>query len=207
VYARPQFSASQGIVKASYLMQLTALTQGQAAALLSVTARAIRDWHDAPRNPDGTYPGPALIAYYIAKLTGDGEFDDQRQRLAAAQSEKVEHENALRRGQLAARADVVRFWTECVANMRAKALSMPSKLSPRLVNIGDAGIISAAIRAEVYAFLAELADYEPVEPVGVVEVGAVDSVPAAGPDGSGVGRPRAKAVNGKQRRARAVADG
>lgn len=188
-------------------MNLTALTQSQAAALLSVAPRTLRDWHDAPRNKDGSYPGPSLVAYYVAKIAGGGEYDDQRQRLAAAQAEKVEHENALRRGQLADRAEVERFWTECIANARAKALAIPSKLSPRLVNIGDASIISAAVRAEVYAFLGELVDYSPggrerVDPAGEPDVGA-----AADPDCKRVGRPRKKALNGKQRRARAVANG
>ena len=187
-------------------MHLNALTQGQAAALLGVTPRALRDWHDCPRNADGSYPGPALVAYYVARVTGAGEFDDQRQRLAAAQAEKVEHENALRRGELARRGDVERFWTECIANARAKALAMSSKLSPRLVNIGDAGIISAAIRAEVYAFLAELADYDPGERGGVVEGGEEGGRAAADPDGERVGRPRAKAKQRKRRRAGPVED-
>jgi hypothetical protein len=147
----------------------------------------------------------ALRAIYAPESSA--EFDDQRQRLAAAQSEKVEHENALRRGQLAARVDVERFWTECIANARAKALSMSSKLSPRLVNIGDAGIIAAAIRAEVYAFLAELADYEPSERSGMDPVSEPGVGAAAGPDGGRVGRPRKTPVNGKQRRARPVANG
>ena len=188
-------------------MNLGALNQTQAAALLSVAPRTLRDWHDAPRNKDGTYPGPALVAYYVAKITGDGEFDDQRQRLAAAQAEKVEHENAVRRGELARMSDVVHFWTDCIANARAKALAMASKVSPQLVNIGDASIIAAAVRAEVYAFLAELADYDPRERGGVDSRGEPDLVAAADPDGEPVGRPRAKTQQRKQRRARTVADG
>lgn len=188
-------------------MNLSALTQTQAAALLSVAPRTLRDWHDTPRNADGTYNGPTLVAFYVAKLgAGSGEFDDQRQRLAAAQAEKVEHENAVRRGDLATRAEVVGFWTECIANMRAKALALSSKLSPRLVNIGDANIIAAAIRAEVHAFLAELADYEPSGRVELVAGGKEDSVTAAEPDRKPVGRSRKKAVKRKQRRARALAD-
>jgi hypothetical protein len=187
-------------------MNLSALTQTQAAALLSIAPRTLRDWHDAPRNPDGSYVGPALVAYYVAKMAGGGEFDDQRQRLAAAQAEKQEHENAVRRGELAPRADVVRFWTDCIANMRAKALAMASKLSPQLVSIGDANIIAAAIRAEVYAFLAELADYEPGGRAGLVADSAENRSAAAGADGKPVGRPRKKAKQRKQRRARAVAD-
>jgi hypothetical protein len=142
----------------------------------------------------------------VAKVAGGGEFDDQRQRLAAAQAEKVEHENAVRRGELARMGDVVRFWTDCIANARAKALSMATKLSPRLVNIGDASVISAAIRAEVNAFLGELVDYDPRERSGVDPSGESDVGPAAGPDREPVGRPRAKAQQRKQRRARAVED-
>jgi hypothetical protein len=185
------------------------LSQTQAATLLSVAPRTLRDWADAPRNPDGTYPGPALVAYYVAKLRGNSdEFDDQRQRLAAAQAEKVENENAVRRGELADMAEVEKFWTDCIANARAKALALPTKLSPRLVNIGDASLVAAAIRAEIHAMLAELADYAPpaggpaaLDPPGVALV-----EPAAEPDRQPVGRPRKKAVERKRRRARAVDD-
>jgi hypothetical protein len=90
--------------------------------------------------------------------------------------------------------------------MRARALAMGSKLSPRLVNIADASLISAAIRAEVHAFLAELADYEPGESDGVVEGGPERGQPAADSDGQRVGRPRAKAQQRKRRRAGAVED-
>ena len=191
-------------------MNLSALTQTQAAALLSIAPRTLRDWHDAPRNKDATYSGPALVAYYVAKVSGNtDEYDDQRQRLAAAQSEKVEHENAIRRGELADMRDVERKWVEYIANARIKALAMPSKLSSRLVNIGDAVIISAAIRAEVHAFLAELADYVPPTggPVASDPASVEDVGPAAGSNGEPVGRSRKKTVNGKQRRARPVANG
>lgn len=180
-------------------MNLTALTQGQAAALLSVTPRALRDWHDAPRNKDGSYPGPALVAYYVERVTGSGDYDDQRQRLAAAQSEKVENDNAIRRGHLADMAEVEKRWNDYVSNSRAKLLGVPSKLGSRLVNIGDANIITAAIRAEVYAALVELSGSD-----GHAGAGGEEVVAAADPDSEPVGRPRAKALNGKQRRARPV---
>ncbi len=187
-------------------MNLSALTQTQAAALLSVAPRTLRDWHDAPRNPDSTYNGPALVAYYVSKVAGGGDSDDQRQRLAAAQAEKVEHENAIRRGELAQKADVVQFWTDCIANMRAKALALGPKLSPRLVNIADANLISAAVRAEVHAFLAELVDFEPRRPVGMVAGGEAGGGAPADADGERVVRPGAKVKQRKQRGARAVAD-
>ncbi len=177
-------------------MTIAALTQTQAAALLSIAPRTLRDWHDAPRNADGSYPGPALVAYYVGKLTGQGgEFDDQRQRLAAAQAEKVERENAIRRGQVADIATVERQWNDFTSNCRARLLGIPSKLSPRLVNLADPVIIDTAIRAEIRAALAELADYEPpADGAGRSDPadGAADG-PAAGTDGQPVGRPRKKA--------------
>lgn len=185
-------------------MNLSGLTQTQAAALLSIAPRTLRDWSDAPRNEDGSYPGPALVTYYVARRFGAGEeFDDQRQRLAAAQAERVEHDNAVRRGELAQKVDVTRFWAECVTNMKQKAMAMGQKLAPRLVNIGDANIIATAIRAEVRAFLAELVDYEPS---GVVAAAESGEGTAAGTDGEPVGGSRAATLQRKQRRARAVAN-
>ena len=181
-------------------MNISALTQTQAAALLSIAPRTLRDWHDAPRNADATYSGPSLVAYYVKKMAGGGEFDDQRQRLAAAQAERVEHENSVRRGDLADMRDVSRFWEECMANMRAKLLALPSKLSPRLVNIGDAGVINAALRADVHACLSELADYEPTErePADVVVEDEAGAAAPAKPDRKRVGGSRKKAVKRKR---------
>lgn len=187
-------------------MNLSALTQAQAAALLSISPRTLRDWHDAPRNADATYPGPALVAYAIAKSGAANEFDDQRQRLAAAQAEKVEHENAIRRGELALRGDVLRIWTDCIANARARILGLGTKLSTQLVNIADPIIIAAAIRAEAYAALTELADYDPSprrrDGVAPGSESGVEAAPE--PDGEPVGRPRKKVKRRKQRRARSV---
>lgn len=137
-------------------MNLAALNQTQAAALLSVAPRTLRDWIDAPRNGDGTYPGPALVAYYVAKLGGGTEYDTQRERLAAAQAEKVEAENAVRRGELAELSAVAEQWSAHIHSARAKLLSMPSKLGPQLTHVADPTVIAARIRAEVYAALVEL---------------------------------------------------
>ena len=193
-------------------MNLARLTQIQAAALLSVAPRTMRDWVDAPRNDDGTYPGPALVAYYVAKLAATpGEWADQRERLAAAQAEKVEAENAVRRGQLADVQLMVRVWQDHIAAARAKLLGIAAKLSPQLVGLNDPNVISAAIRAEVSAALGELANYDPAVAAAGAESGAaaagVDDVAGAPePDSKPVGRPRKKAVERKQRRARRLED-
>jgi len=146
---------------------INALTQTQVAALLGVTPRTVRDWADAPRNGDGSYHGPAIVAYYLAKRTGaDGEDGErhptQRERLAAAQAEKVEVENRVRRGELVEVEQVGAEWDDLVLAARAKLLSMPTKVAPQLVGRTDPNAIRTILRDEVHAALAELAG--PVEP-------------------------------------------
>ena len=190
------------------MVDLSRLTQQQAAEICGVTSRTLRDWADAPRNRDGSYHARELVAWLVARAAGSGDFDNQRERLAAAQAEKVEHDNAVRKGWLADLKVVTKFWADCLANMRARLLNLGPKLGPQLVNIGDPHVIAAAIRAEVYAALAELAEYEPRPDGGTEAVaGSADGAEAAAdPDGKRVVRPRKATQQRKQRRARALAD-
>lgn len=174
-------------------MNLASLTQIQAAALLAVAPRTLRDWHDCPRNKDGSYNGTTLVAYYVGKVTGQSDdFDDQRERLAAAQAERVEMENATKRGQLARVDEVVRFVSDHNAAARAKLLSLPAKLSPQLVGIDDPNVIAAAIRADLYAALSELAEWVPAESEPD-ESGDAGMESTAGSDSKPMGRPGATA--------------
>jgi hypothetical protein len=141
-------------------MDVSRLSQKTAAELLSVTPRAMRDWADAPRNRDGTYPGPLLVAWFIDRRTPDPEpeVEDQRQRLAAAQAEKVEHENAVRRGQLADTRAVEAAWTGMIANARAKLLGLPHRLAGEVPEVARATVLARGAEL-VHAALRDLADY------------------------------------------------
>lgn len=128
----------------------------------------------------------AVEHLYRVSAGAEGEdFDDQRQRLAAAQAEKVERENAVRRGELVEASKVVAGIGEHIAAARAKLLSMPTKLGPQLLNIQDANLAASRIRSEVYAALTELADWELPEASGDsgdgggAEAGDADLAPAA----------------------------
>jgi hypothetical protein len=127
----------------------------------------------------------------------------------AAQADKVEMENAIRRKEMADLRDVSRSWGDMVAASRSRFLVVPTKLSTRLVNIGDPNVIAAAIRAELYAALAELAEYQPKvdteQPAGDAAAGVPDLGAPAGPDGKRVGRRKPKAQQRKQRGAGSVA--
>lgn len=137
----------------------------------------------------------AAVVRFLFGGSDAGEFDNQRDRLAAAQAEKYELENALRRGQVADVSAIGRQIENANAAVRAKLLSLPSKLGAQLVGINDANILSGRIRVEVYAALTELASYSPELPAdepGVVDEGDAGLPTAAGSDGEPVGRRKAK---------------
>lgn len=119
-----------------------------------------------------------------ATASGAEDFDNQRERLAAAQAEKFEMENAVRAGRLVEADKVQNAWADHVAAARAKLLGTPTKLGPQLTNIADPNVIATRLRAEIYAAVNELAEWELPEPDG--ESGA----PAA-PDAGGVEKPAA----------------
>ena len=141
------------------MTNLLKLSQLEAATLLSVSTRTLRDWakagHGVPRNDDATYSGPALVAWY-ADHTRGSEFRDQRERLAAAQAEKVETENRVRLGELAEMSRVTEAWASHIAAARSRLLAMPAKL-PVLLEGRGAPAMATLIRTEVYAALHELA--------------------------------------------------
>ena len=146
----------------------------------------IRD--SAPRAADGTYNAQKLVEWYVAKLSQNEEgFDSQRERLAAAQAEKVETENRLRRAELADMSEVATAWQDHIIAAKSKLLSMPAKLGPQLVNCADAGTIAGRIRSEIYSALVELAESSDVRPGSDAEALPEGVEPATGPYGVGLG--------------------
>jgi len=148
-------------------MHIRKMSQKYVAELLGVTPRTIRDWHAEgfPRHEDGSYSGPDAVAWLLERRSPDGDaFDDQRQRLAAAQAEKVEAENALRRGELADMREVEKFWTDCISNARATLLRLPDDVGRTVPPDLRAAVVAAA-RKSVHGALNELADYSPPETV------------------------------------------
>ena len=146
-------------------MHLRRMSQKYVAELLSVTPRTIRDWHAEgfPRNEDGSYSGPDAVAWLLERRLRDDDgpdFDDQRQRLAAAQAEKVEMDNATRRGELADMREVERFWTDCISAARAKFLSIPTRIGARVPPDHRVEVVQIA-KEIVYEGLRELSEYEP----------------------------------------------
>lgn len=139
-----------------------------------------------PRNEDGTYNGRDLVQWFAGRQSqSNSEYDNQRERLAAAQAEKVETENRVRRQELAEMSEVAETWADHISNARSKLLSMPAKLGPQLVNLADPAVIASKVRTEVYAALLELAG--DVRPTRTAGRGGESLASSTGPDGIGLG--------------------
>lgn len=150
------------------------------------------------------YDWREVLVWRISDLMPDDlDLNRERARLAKAQADRTEQDLAVRRGELIPVGAVLQQWSDVLAAVRAKLLSMPSKLGPQLVSISDAGIIAAAIKAVVYEALGELMAWEPA---GTDPSGDAEPEAAAGPDGGRVVRRGAKAKQRVERGAGAVAD-
>jgi hypothetical protein len=181
-------------------LTIAALTQTEAAALLSVAPRTLRDWHDAPRNPDATYSGPALVAYYLEKQTGSAlDLNREKARLTKEQADLTSLKNAIARGDVIPSSQAVAQWSTHITAARAKLLAMPTKLGPQLIAINDVNTIAEIIKSAVYESLDELAQWSPSEGSDTVEV-------APEVDSESMGGSGAPPKQRKQRRARRMED-
>ena len=167
----------------------TRLNQKSVGAAVGVTARTIQNWCDqgCPRNEDGTYSAPAVVQWLLSQQTTGSEYDTQRERLAAAQAEKVETENRVRRQELAEMSEVAEAWADHIANARSKLLSMPAKLGPQLVNLADPAVIAGRIRQEVYGALVELSESSDVRSSRKADASSEGMASSSGPNGIGLG--------------------
>ena len=165
------------------------LNQKSVGAAVGVSARTIQNWCDqgCPRNEDGTYSAPAVVQWLLSQQSTGSEYDTQRERLAAAQAEKVETENRVRRLELMEMSEAADAWADHISNARSKLLSMPAKLGPQLVNLADPAVIAGRIRHEVYAALVELAESTDVRPSGKTRRGQEGMAPTAESDSLSMG--------------------
>ena len=89
------------------------------------------------------------------------EYAIEHTKLEKAKREKAELEVALMKGNVHASEDVEREMTKMLSAFRARTLSIPSKLAPRVAITQDAIKIEEMIRNEVYSALRELSEYDP----------------------------------------------
>ena len=152
------------------------LSQAAAAALLSMTARALRAHPDAPRADDGSYDGPALVRWFAGR--GDTRWREARTLKLSRDAERAEIERKLAALKLAKlQGSVVplekheRDIDVICGAFRNVLTSAPNHLAARLVG-KDAG--------EVREILTEWCNQNRDHFFGPPEDGDVDTQLAAG---------------------------
>ncbi len=133
------------------MTDLAHLTQQDAAWLIGITPRALRDMH-APRAEDGTYNARTLIEWRYRK-----DFTSQRERLHSAQAEKAELDLAVRRGELLEVGEVVRTWSDHIARARLRLRSIPHRVAAQIAVKTSAPAIATLLLDEIDEALTELA--------------------------------------------------
>jgi len=88
-------------------------------------------------------------------------YDEARTRKVNAEAEIAELELAKVRNQLVIVEDVVKAWTDTLANLKAKLTNVPSKAAPIVASESDAGVIQAMLADLMNEALEELSNYDP----------------------------------------------
>lgn len=152
--------------KAAPDRDFTALTQVELAAVHGVTSRTVHRWTSSglPRRDDGTYCAADTIAWRIAREAGTGDLDlsHERARLAAAQAEKVERENALAAGQLIYASHASAAWGQILVAIKSGVLALPSRVAPYIDDPLVRAQVVALLEDRVHEVLSELAESDPL---------------------------------------------
>lgn len=88
-------------------------------------------------------------------------YDEARTRKVNAEAEIAEMELAKVRNQLVIVEDVVKAWTDTLANLKAKLTNVPSKAAPIVASESDAGVIQVMLADLMNEALEELSNYDP----------------------------------------------
>ena len=136
-------------------LSVTRVSQLKSAGVLPDAPRGRHDL-DACRTAYLTHLRE-VAAGRMAKDGGGFDLVTERARLAAAQAEKVERQNAVEKGDLIPAAEFHQMMTSAFVRVRAKLLALPSRLTPVLAIETKAAVVEAVLKAEIYAALNELA--------------------------------------------------
>lgn len=141
-----------------------AISERDLANLLGVTPRQIRSLATdgvLRRVDSATYAISQAVPAYIGRLrdirgkqsAGDAEHKVERTRVAKAQADKIELENAVRRGEMIPVSDVRREWLTIATDLRSALLAIPLRVSARM---GLSREASATLDTEIRQALEDL---------------------------------------------------
>lgn len=162
-----------------------------------------------------TKPGPRNAALYdsVAALrqifigdatasADDLDLSQERARLAKAQANITEMQEAELRGELVRSGEVIAHWQAIITNAKTQLLGLPRRIGHLVLGVPTLGEVENVILTEIETTLHELADFVPI-PSHAADAG-VEAAAAA--DDESVGGPVSEAVVGDKRRTRKVAD-
>lgn len=89
------------------------------------------------------------------------ELRDMQAKHEAVKLQMSEMQLKLMQGKLHRSEDVERVMTNMLASMRAKLLSLPSRVAPRVAETSDPTEVMAILQTDIYDALRELAEYTP----------------------------------------------
>ena len=135
------------------------------ASICNCTERHLRqlaqEGHITSPGPRKEWPMTAVTEYiaylrHKAHQGGAATLQEERARLAKEQADKLEMENAAKRGELLHSDDVLKSWGGLITNARQALLSMSRRLSPVICHKPETEI-EDAIEKEVRTILGDLA--------------------------------------------------
>jgi len=186
------------------------LSKTDLAEARGVSLNTVYGWvrQGVPKNKDGTFDLPEVSGWLDKRGASKvGSLEKERARLAREQADKLQMENAQTRGELVHVDDAASAVESIIIAIRAKALSLGTKLAPQVVVCNNVNEVKAIIDAGADDFLRELAEINPAGTRGTEQ-----RDPEAAPAGPAaaeavrqrVGRPKPRPVARKQRRARGM---
>lgn len=94
-------------------------------------------------------------------------YDEARTRKVAAEAAIAELDLAKVRNELVLVGDVVSAWDGVLSTLKAKLLSLPTRMGPILSPETDAGVIQKKLEQQIRECLDELSNYDPLsDPAG-----------------------------------------
>lgn len=126
-----------------------------------------------PRVTNGRYKMRDCVHNYVMQLRIQSknpesgstdekpELRDMQAKHEAVKLQMSEMQLKLMQGKLHRSEDVERVMTNMFASMRAKLLSLPSRVAPRVAETSDPTEVMTILQADIYDTLRELAEYTP----------------------------------------------
>lgn len=123
-------------------------------------------------------------------MTAKIEYEEARAKKVAAEAEIAELELAKVKGELVDASDVVTAWSDVLASIKARLISIPSKAAPIVSAEDSAAVCQSVLEDLVREALDELSNYNPQVDPSKANVSSEATASEPEPKKRKVGRPR-----------------